>query len=193
MRQYEFVLVVRPTLEDEAVTAIVSQFETTIQRGGGEIVTRGQLIDRIWGSDYVGDTKTLDVHSRHLREKIVAYAKEHDLMVIHDFAYADLVFDVRFLPNPYFVEHLKNYDGNNPDIKKYVMNNKESKQFLERTVDLLNFLMPLYEREGKVRLNIAMGCTGGKHRSVVMADKINSIYSSKKYSVNLNHRDINKS
>ncbi len=105
---------------------------------------------------------------------------------------ADLVFDVRFLPNPYFVESLKKYNGNNTDVKNYVMQNKESKKFMDKILDLMNLLIPLYEKEGKVRLNIAMGCTGGKHRSVVMANKISSFFSSLKYVVNLNHRDINK-
>ncbi|MFA5321765.1 MAG: RNase adapter RapZ [Smithella sp.] len=105
---------------------------------------------------------------------------------------ADLVFDVRFLPNPYFVESMKNCDGNNTDVQNYVLQNKESKKFLEKTLDLLNLLIPLYEKEGKVRLNIAMGCTGGRHRSVVMANKISSFFISKKYLVNLSHRDINK-
>ena len=89
---------------------------------------------------------------------------------------ADLVFDVRFLPNPYFVENLKNYDGHNADVQNYVLQNKESKEFLEKILDLMNLLIPLYEKEGKVRLNIAMGCTGGKHRSVVMANKLEFIF-----------------
>lgn len=153
-------------------------------------------------ADKIIDTTSVNVHQlKDIVQKHFSPSLKKKMVInITSFGYryglpvdADLVFDVRFLPNPYFVEHLKNYDGNNPDIKKYVMNNKESKQFLGKTLDLLSFLMPLYEREGKVRLNIAMGCTGGKHRSVVMANKINSIFTSKKYSVNLNHRDINKS
>jgi len=76
--------------------------------------------------------------------------------------------------------------------KNYVMHNKQSKEFLKKILDLMNLLIPLYEKEGKVRLNIAMGCTGGKHRSVVMANKLALHFSSMKYLVNLNHRDINK-
>jgi len=91
-----------------------------------------------------------------------------------------------------FIEKLKNYDGNNIDVRNYVLQNKESMEFLEKMSDLMNLLIPLYEKEGKVRLNIAMGCTGGKHRSVVIANKISSFFSSMKYIVNLNHRDIHK-
>jgi RNase adapter protein RapZ len=105
---------------------------------------------------------------------------------------ADLVFDVRFLPNPYFVENLKNYDGHNTHVQDYVMKKKESKEFLKKILDLMNLLIPLYEKEGKVRLNIAMGCTGGKHRSVVMANKLDSYFKSMEHRVNLTHRDINK-
>jgi UPF0042 nucleotide-binding protein len=90
------------------------------------------------------------------------------------------------------MENLKNYDGTNTDVKNYVLENKESKEFLEKIMDLMNLLIPLYEKEGKVRLNVALGCTGGKHRSVVMANKLGSYFSSMKYRVNLNHRDINK-
>jgi Predicted P-loop-containing kinase len=77
-------------------------------------------------------------------------------------------------------------------VQDYVLQNKESKEFLEKIMDLMNLLIPLYEKEGKVRLNIAMGCTGGKHRSVVMANKLDSYFSLMKYRVNINHRDINK-
>ena len=73
------------------------------------------------------------------------------------------------------------------------MNNEKSKIFLEKVLDLMTFLIPLYDREGKVRLNVALGCTGGKHRSVVMANQLSSHFSAMKYIVNVNHRDINKS
>jgi UPF0042 nucleotide-binding protein len=78
-------------------------------------------------------------------------------------------------------------------VKDYVLQNKESKEFLEKILDLMILLIPLYEKEGKVRLNVALGCTGGKHRSVVMANELGSYFSTMKYIINLNHRDINKS
>jgi UPF0042 nucleotide-binding protein len=153
-------------------------------------------------ADKIIDTTSINVHQ--LKDVIQNYfspSSRNKKMVINvtSFGYryglpveADLVFDVRFLPNPYFVENLKNYDGNNDDVRDYVLKNKESKEFLEKTLDLMNLLIPLYEKEGKVRLNIAMGCTGGRHRSVVMANAISSFFSSMKYLVNLNHRDIDK-
>jgi UPF0042 nucleotide-binding protein len=148
------------------------------------------------------DTTSVNVHQlKDIIQKHFSPSSRNKKMVINvtSFGYryglpvdADLVFDVRFLPNPYFVENLKNYDGNNNDVRNYVLQNRKSEGFLEKTLDLMSLLIPLYEKEGKVRLNIAMGCTGGRHRSVVMANKISSFFSSKKYSVNLNHRDINK-
>ena len=148
------------------------------------------------------DTTSVNVHQlKDIVQRHFLPSSKHKKMVINitSFGYryglpvdADLVFDVRFLPNPYFVENLKNYDGHHADVQDYVLQNKESKEFLKKILDLMNLLIPLYEKEGKVRLNISMGCTGGKHRSVVMANKLDSYFSSMKYMVNLNHRDINK-
>ena len=106
---------------------------------------------------------------------------------------ADLVFDVRFLPNPYYIEELKYYDGLNPDVEQYVLKAKESKVFLKKTMDLMNYLIPLYDKEGKARLNIALGCTGGKHRSVVMACHLGAHFTAMNYIVRVAHRDIGKS
>jgi UPF0042 nucleotide-binding protein len=168
----------------------------------GILLEREKLSSLKEMADKIVDTTSINVHQlKDIVQRHFSPSSRNKKMVINvtSFGYryglpadADLVFDVRFLPNPYFVEKLKNYDGNNIDVRNYVLQNKESKEFLEKTLDLMNLLIPLYEKEGKVRLNIAMGCTGGKHRSVVMANKISSFYSSLKYVVNLSHRDINK-
>ena len=169
----------------------------------GILLEREKLSSLKKMADKIIDTTAVNVHQlKDIIQKHFSPSSRDKKMVINvtSFGYryglpvdADLVFDVRFLPNPYFVENLKNYDGNNNDVRNFVLQNKESKEFLEKTLDLMNLLIPLYEKEGKVRLNIAMGCTGGRHRSVVMANKISSHFSSMKYMVNLNHRDINKS
>ncbi len=168
----------------------------------GILLERDKLSSLKKMADKIIDTTSTNVHQ--LKDTVQRHflpSSRNKKMVINvtSFGYryglpveADLVFDVRFLPNPYFVEHLKSYDGNNDDVKKYVLKNKEGKQFLEKTLDLMNLLIPLYEKEGKVRLNIAMGCTGGRHRSVVMANAIASFFLSMKYVVNINHRDIDK-
>ena len=103
---------------------------------------------------------------------------------------ADIVLDARFLPNPYFVDSLKALDGSNQKIREFVLSNDESKIFIEKITDLLTFLMPRYKREGKSYLNLAIGCTGGKHRSVVITNEIANNYN--EYEVTVKHRDIEK-
>jgi UPF0042 nucleotide-binding protein len=78
-------------------------------------------------------------------------------------------------------------------VEAYVLDNTEGREFLRKSIDMMDFLIPLYEKEGKVRLNIALGCTGGHHRSVVMANQISSHFQAMKYIVHTSHRDINKS
>jgi len=168
----------------------------------GILLEREKLSSLKKMADKIIDTTSINVHQlKDIVQRHFSPSSRNKKMVINvtSFGYryglpadADLVFDVRFLPNPYFIEKLKNYDGNNIDVRNYVLQNKESMEFLEKITDLMNLLIPLYEKEGKVRLNIAMGCTGGKHRSVVIANKISSFFSSMKYIVNLNHRDIHK-
>ena len=168
----------------------------------GILMERKKLSSLKKMADKIIDTTSVNVHQlKDIVQRHFLPSSKHKKMVINitSFGYryglpvdADLVFDVRFLPNPYFVDNLKNYDGHHADVQDYVLQNKESKEFLKKILDLMNLLIPLYEKEGKVRLNIAMGCTGGKHRSVVMANKLDSYFSSMKYMVNLNHRDINK-
>ncbi|MEI8172905.1 MAG: RNase adapter RapZ [Deltaproteobacteria bacterium] len=106
---------------------------------------------------------------------------------------ADIVLDVRFLPNPYYIDELKPCDGHHPRVRDYVLESDESRIFVQKLYELMAFLIPLYEKEGKSRLNIALGCTGGRHRSVVLANHLGSYLSDKNYVVTINHRDITKS
>ena len=105
---------------------------------------------------------------------------------------ADLVFDVRFLPNPYYVENLRKKTGNEKEVQDYVMNCEEAGEFLNKIEDLLIFLAPLYIKEGKNQLVIAVGCTGGKHRSVTVANGIYERLKGLGYSIKAEHRDIEK-
>lgn len=105
---------------------------------------------------------------------------------------ADLVFDVRFLPNPYYVPELKEHTGLNKDVFDYVFNHEVSNVFTEKVADLLKFLLPQYIEEGKHNLVVAFGCTGGHHRSVALAVKIGGLVSEMGYSVDYRHRDIEK-
>jgi UPF0042 nucleotide-binding protein len=103
---------------------------------------------------------------------------------------ADLVVDVRFLPNPYFVPELKDMDGETDDIKNYVLNDDTTQRFLKKYLDLLDYLLPLYEKEGKAYVTIAVGCTGGRHRSVVIARYIFDHIRTLDKKVEITHRDI---
>lgn len=105
---------------------------------------------------------------------------------------ADLVFDVRFLPNPFYIEELKYLTGNDEPVQDFVMEAPEAKEFLERVDGLVKFLLPNYVKEGKNSLVIAIGCTGGKHRSVTLANAIADIIKDTEYSCKVEHRDIEK-
>lgn len=106
-------------------------------------------------------------------------------------AQADLVFDVRFLPNPYFVPELKPFTGRDPRVAQYVLEREETQAFLERLIDLCEFLLPHYKREGKAYLTVAIGCTGGKHRSVAISEQLAKRYShTDEFWAETRHRDL---
>lgn len=152
-------------------------------------------------ADYVIDTSNL--LTRELKEEIdhifVRNEEYNSLMVsILSFGFkngipadADLVFDVRFLPNPFYIDELKHKTGNDKEVRDYVMDFPEAAEFLEKLENMLDFLIPNYIKEGKHQLVIGIGCTGGKHRSVTLA---NELYAGMKergnYGVKLYHRDI---
>ena len=104
---------------------------------------------------------------------------------------ADLVFDVRFLPNPFYIDELKHKTGNDKEVQDYVMSFPEATEFLEKLVDMLDFLIPNYVKEGKHQLVIGIGCTGGKHRSVTLANELfTRMKEHGNYGIKLYHRDI---
>lgn len=106
---------------------------------------------------------------------------------------ADLVFDVRFLPNPYYIDELRPMSGNDEPVRRYVMDNEKAVRFLEKLVDMVEFLIPNYVQEGKTQLVIGIGCTGGKHRSVTLANELyDAIKGNEDYGIRVEHRDIGK-
>lgn len=106
---------------------------------------------------------------------------------------ADLVFDVRFLPNPYYIDTLREKTGNEAEVQDYVMQNDKGRIFLDKLKDMMEFLIPNYILEGKNQLVIAIGCTGGKHRSVTLANALYQILDKEEnYGVRIEHRDIGK-
>jgi UPF0042 nucleotide-binding protein len=105
---------------------------------------------------------------------------------------ADLVFDVRFLPNPHFVPRLRPFSGKNPRVARYIRSFPQTGQFLRRIESLLSYLIPHYIREGKSYLTVALGCTGGRHRSVMLAEVIRRALAREGYSTKVVHRDLDK-
>ena len=106
---------------------------------------------------------------------------------------SDLVFDVRFLPNPYYVEGLRAKNGNDKEVQDFVMQYQESHDFLDKLQDMVEFLIPNYISEGKNQLVISIGCTGGKHRSVTLANELyNRLKENSGYGIKIEHRDIGK-
>jgi RNase adapter protein RapZ len=105
---------------------------------------------------------------------------------------ADLVFDVRFLPNPHFVEGLRPFDGRDQRVRDFVLGHEEARALLERLRSLLEFLLPFYQREGKAYLTVAIGCTGGRHRSVTFVEQLRHFLEAIGYTPSIVHRDIDR-
>src|SRR5207237_8362204 len=102
---------------------------------------------------------------------------------------ADLLFDVRFLPNPHFIPAFRPYTGRHPQVAKYIRSFPQTQEFIDRISKLLIYLLPHYVREGKSYLNMGFGCTGGQHRSVMIAEEVRKRLDKAKYHVNVTHRD----
>ena len=106
---------------------------------------------------------------------------------------SDLVFDLRFLPNPYYIDELRPKSGNDREVREYVMNNDKAREFLAKLTDMIEFLIPNYVQEGKTQLVIGIGCTGGKHRSVTLANELyEALQKNDNYGIRIEHRDIGK-
>lgn len=103
---------------------------------------------------------------------------------------SDLVFDTRFLPNPFYIDELRNKTGKSPKVREFVLKEEETKKFLSRLYRFVDFLIPRFIKEGKSNLTISTGCTGGKHRSVILAEKLRNHLKNKNYSVRIYHRDL---
>ena len=154
-------------------------------------------------ADYLVDTSHM--LTRELRKelaKIFVQNKEYKNLYItvlsFGFKYglpndADLVFDVRFLPNPYYIEELRPMSGNDKEVRNYVMENDKAGMFLKKLIDMTEFLIPNYIAEGKTQLVIGIGCTGGKHRSVTLANELyEALEKAENYGIRIEHRDIGK-
>lgn len=165
------------------------------------IVAERRLLEEMKGrASQIIDTSQMTL--AQLREKIVSqYTHQGSQLTINVMSFgfkygipidADLVFDVRFLPNPHYLDHLRPKNGCDPEVSEYVMKWSETKEFVTKLLDFLSFTLPHYQREGKSQLVIGIGCTGGKHRSVTIAEHIAEKFSAD-FPVRVTHRDIEKS
>ena len=138
---------------------------------------RGLLIDLVAGG----------THERAMHISVLSFGFKYGLPLD-----ADMVFDVRFLPNPYYIPELKHQTGLDEPVRRFVFQYQQTRDFVEKTEDLLAFLLPNFVDEGKSELVLAVGCTGGKHRSVCVAKALSEFISRRGYAVTLGHRDISR-
>lgn len=145
---------------------------------------------------------TSDLKPKALREKIIKQFRQNEQegfsVNIESFGFkygipidADLVFDVRFLPNPFYIESMRPLTGLDKEVSSYVLKFNETTEFMLKLIDLVSFMLPQYKREGKRQLIIAIGCTGGQHRSVTLAEYLAN-YFKDQYDTNVSHRDVEK-
>lgn len=162
---------------------------------------RGALADLRGMADHLIESSSLSVHDlkRLVQARFSPEPSNAPSLSIMSFGYrygvppqADLVFDVRFLPNPYFVPELKGLNGTHPKVASYVLERPETQEFLQKVVELCEFLFPRYQKEGKAYVTVAVGCTGGKHRSVALAHEIHRRLFQGNPRIQLWDRDVDK-
>jgi RNase adapter protein RapZ len=189
VRRYDATRRVHPLAPDESV-AVGIQRERELMRFFRD------------GADLLIDTSDMSV--RKLRSKLAAYFEDETpteglkiTMISFGYKYglpldADIVFDVRFLPNPHWIDELRPLSGADEPVQEYVLSHDTSQQFIKRTRDLLEVLVPGYQAEGRHYLTVAIGCTGGRHRSVVLAERVAALIREHELSVRVIHRDVER-
>ncbi len=201
---------VRVLFLDSSDEVLIQRYEGTRRRhplGGAGLAEdirreREMLASLKDQADIVIDTSELNVHE--LRDKILSFfeSEEHDPIMrisIVSFGYkygiprdVDLIFDVRFIPNPHWIPELRPHTGLEKGVREYVLAQSESIEFLKKLDDMFDFLLPAFQKEGKSYLNIAIGCTGGKHRSVAIAEGMLPVFRKRGFDPRVSHRDISR-
>jgi UPF0042 nucleotide-binding protein len=150
-------------------------------------------------ADEVIDTTSTNISQikEHLTSRFFKKKDRKMQIMVVSFGYkygipldSDLVFDTRFLPNPFYIDELRNKTGKSPKVRKFVLKEEETQKFLSRLYSFVDFLIPRFLEEGKSNLTISTGCTGGKHRSVILAEKLRDHLKNKNYNVRIYHRDL---
>ena len=201
---------VRVLFLDATDEVLVRRYEGTRRRHpvDGTTVTdaiaqEAELLSHVKAqADIVIDTSELNVHQLHDRVLDLFGGRDPSAplqLTVMSFGYkhgipldADLVLDCRFLPNPFFVEELRHRLGTDQAVADYVLNREETRELLERITALLDFTLPRYQREGKSYLTIALGCTGGRHRSIVLVEELRRLLDARGYRVLVRHRDVER-
>jgi len=201
---------VRMLFLDSSDEVLVRRFEGTRRRHPVEAPTlldairteRVQLQDIRQSADVVIDTSAVNINELRSRlsdlfvddrsgggmeTAVLSFGFKHGLPLD-----VDVVLDCRFLPNPHWVDQLRNLTGLDEPVRKFVLESEQSREFLDRVFDLLTFLLPAYAKEGKAYLSIAIGCTGGRHRSVVIAEELAHRIEELGFHPNVHHRDIER-
>jgi UPF0042 nucleotide-binding protein len=201
---------VRPTLlfmeaDEDAIVRRFSETRRPHPLGGQAIMRsiraeRKQLAPIRAMADLIVNTSKFTVHElrEFIGERFRGESSEQKILIyVTSFGFrkgippdSDLVFDVRFLPNPNYIPRFKNLTGRNPGVARYIRSFPQTVEFIRRITELLTYLLPHYIREGKSYLTIAFGCTGGQHRSVMMADQIHKNLAAAGFKVKVSHRDI---
>lgn len=174
--------------------------QDSIQDG---ILRERKALEPIRGlADKVIDTSDFNVHQlkREMEQQFCETPQARQMALFFtSFGYkygiphdTDMILDVRFLPNPYFVNELRPKTGLDTEVRDFVLGNQETRAFLDRLYALLEFTLPLYEREGKSSLTLALGCTGGRHRSVTLVEELEKRFGHGRFRVHVKHRDIDK-
>lgn len=150
-------------------------------------------------ADEVIDTTSTNISQikEHLTRKFFKKKDRKMQIMVVSFGYkygipldSDLVFDTRFLPNPFYIDELRNKTGKSPKVREFVLKEEETRKFLSKLYSFVDFLIPRFIDEGKSNLTISTGCTGGKHRSVILAEKLKEYIKHRNYNVRIYHRDI---
>jgi RNase adapter protein RapZ len=203
---------IRVLFLDAADEVLVRRFEATRRRhplAGTDRVSAGivrerELLEELKGdADVVVDTSDLNVHELRdrlrdlfgelpnltdgLQISIVSFGYKHGLPLD-----VDLVFDCRFLPNPHWIDELRPLPGTDPAVREYVLSQQDTGPFVAQLKELLQLLLPAYTREGKSYLSLGLGCTGGRHRSVVIAEELGAVLEELGYIATIHHRDIDR-
>lgn len=197
---------------DSSDAVLVNRFQETRRKHPLAEVTKGSLEQAVQLerkmllpileiADYAVDTSRIPVASLKSRVASLFLQHESDSIAVHCVSFgfkhglpleADLVFDVRCLPNPFYVPELRNLTGLDEPVREYVMQSPETEGFRQRFTDMIDYMLPLYVREGKSQLVIAVGCTGGHHRSVALAQYMYEHLLGKGVRASVTHRDMNR-